>query len=75
MGRRRQGIGRPQKRGQSRMTARERTALEEQEDLRQRANGDHIRKALAGRMAPTRGQIVDKLNRRRKEREEKSCKQ
>lgn len=57
------------------MTARERTALEEQEDLRQRANGDHIRKALAGRMAPTRGQIVDKLNRRRKEREEKSCKQ
>lgn len=46
-------------------------AKEEYEDLRQRANSDRIREALAGRMTPSRRQVVDKLNRRRKEREEK----
>lgn len=75
MGHRRQERGSPKKCGQARMTARERTALEEQEELRQQVNSAHIGKALAGHMAPTRGQIVDKLNRRREEREEKTWKQ
>lgn len=44
-------------------------AKEEYEDLCQRANSDRIRKALAGRMAPTRRAVVDKLNRRRREHE------
>ncbi|MGN1413705.1 MAG: hypothetical protein ACI4WY_05605 [Anaerovoracaceae bacterium] len=42
---------------------------EEYEDLQQRANSDRIRKALAGRMAPTRRAVVDKLNRRRRHEE------
>lgn len=50
-------------------------AREEYEELCQRANSDRIRKALAGRMAPTRRAVVDKLNRRRKEREEMTWKQ
>ena len=45
------------------------SAQEEYEELRQRANSDRIRKALAGRMAPTRGAVVDKLNRRRRHEE------
>ncbi|MGN0715545.1 MAG: hypothetical protein ACI4LN_06955 [Anaerovoracaceae bacterium] len=44
-------------------------AKEEYEDLQQRANSDRIKKALAGRMAPTRRQVVDKLNRRRRHEE------
>lgn len=44
-------------------------AREEYEDLCQRANSDRIRKALAGRMAPTRRAVVDKLNRRRRHEE------
>ena len=46
-------------------------AKEEYEDLRQRANSDLIRKSLAGRMTPSRRAIVDKLNKCRKEKEEK----
>lgn len=45
------------------------SAQEEYEELRQRANSDRIRKALAGRMAPTRRAVVDKLNRRRRHEE------
>ena len=44
-------------------------AREEYEELRQRANSDRIRKALAGRMAPSRRAVVDKLNRRRRHEE------
>lgn len=44
-------------------------AREEYEDLCQRANSDRIRKALAGRMAPSRRAVVDKLNRRRRNEE------
>lgn len=44
-------------------------AREEYEDLCQRANSDRIRKALAGRMAPTRRAVVDKLNKRRRHEE------
>lgn len=45
------------------------SASEEYEELRQRANSDRIRKALAGRMAPPRRAVVDKLNRRRRHEE------
>ena len=44
-------------------------AKEEYEDLQQRANSDRIKKALAGRMAPTRRAVVDRLNRRRRHEE------
>lgn len=40
---------------------------EEYEMMRHRADSDRIRKALEGQRAPTREQVIEKLNRRRKE--------
>ena len=45
-------------------------ASREYELLQQKALSDRIRRALQGRLSPTRQQVIDKLNRERKEHEE-----
>lgn len=41
---------------------------QEYKEMRYRAVSDRIHRALQGRLAPSRAQVVDKLNRRRRER-------
>ena len=40
---------------------------QEYKEMRYRAASDRIHRALKGRLSPSRQQVVDKLNRRRKE--------
>jgi hypothetical protein len=42
-------------------------AIENYEELRQKALASRVEQVLKGKMAPSRNQIVDKLNRRRKD--------